>query len=195
MNNLCYSDAFLKNLFDALPIITFVVDEEGRVISLNKTTKEILNITDEDAHLKRGGEIFNCIYHSLHPEGCGYHENCKKCTVRLNAMKAIEGQNIHRSKAKLAVFDKNREIHELALLLSAAPVNYKEKRFAIVIIEDVTLITQLVGLLPVCANCNKLRDENGQWEVMENYLRKHSEADFTHTICPECSKKLYPEIS
>lgn len=46
----------------------------------------------------------------------------------------------------------------------------------------------LRGLLPVCAACKRIRDEQGQWQQMEIYIRDHSEADFTHGLCPECAR-------
>jgi hypothetical protein len=52
----------------------------------------------------------------------------------------------------------------------------------------------LSGLLPVCASCKKIRDDNGYWNQIEAYVREHSEADFTHSICPDCTKKLYPDL-
>ena len=52
----------------------------------------------------------------------------------------------------------------------------------------------LSGLLPICANCKKIRDDKGYWNQIEAYIRDHSEADFSHGICPECAKKLYPEF-
>ncbi len=55
-------------------------------------------------------------------------------------------------------------------------------------------IKRLEGLLPICASCKKIRDENGQWHAMEHYIHTHSEADFTHGICPECLRKIYPEL-
>ena len=51
----------------------------------------------------------------------------------------------------------------------------------------------LSGLLPTCANCKKIRDDKGCWIQMEAYITKHSEAEFSHGICPGCMKKLYPE--
>jgi hypothetical protein len=52
----------------------------------------------------------------------------------------------------------------------------------------------LGGLLPICSSCKRIRDDRGCWTQVENYVKEHSEADFTHGICPECAKKLYPEI-
>lgn len=54
-------------------------------------------------------------------------------------------------------------------------------------------IRHLEGFLPICSSCKKIRDNNGCWNQMESYIRDHSEAEFSHGICPECAKKLYPE--
>jgi len=52
----------------------------------------------------------------------------------------------------------------------------------------------LTGLLPICASCKKIRDTGGDWHVIEDYICAHSEAEFTHGICPDCMTKLYPEF-
>jgi len=54
-------------------------------------------------------------------------------------------------------------------------------------------VKQLSGLLPICASCNMIRDDGGRWQQLEHYIREHSEAEFSHSLCPECFKKLYPE--
>ena len=55
-------------------------------------------------------------------------------------------------------------------------------------------VKQLSGLLPICANCKKIRDDDGYWQDVAVYIRDHSEADFTHGLCPICIKVLYPEL-
>lgn len=60
--------------------------------------------------------------------------------------------------------------------------------------EALSHVKTLSGLLPICAACKRIRDDQGYWQQIEAYLREHSEADFTHSICPECTKKLYPEL-
>ena len=55
-------------------------------------------------------------------------------------------------------------------------------------------IKKLSGMLPICASCKKIRDDKGYWNQLEDYISKHSEAVFSHGICPECAKKLYPEF-
>lgn len=55
-------------------------------------------------------------------------------------------------------------------------------------------IKTLRGLLPMCASCKKIRDDSGYWKQIEAYLYEHSDAKFSHGICPDCAKKLYPNI-
>jgi len=60
--------------------------------------------------------------------------------------------------------------------------------------QTIARVNTLSGLLPICANCKKIRDDTGYWNRLEAYIQHHSEAEFTHGICPECVEKLYPEI-
>ncbi len=53
----------------------------------------------------------------------------------------------------------------------------------------------LKGLLPICASCKRIRDERGDWSQIESYIHAHSDANFTHDICPDCLQKLYPEYA
>jgi hypothetical protein len=55
-------------------------------------------------------------------------------------------------------------------------------------------IRSLKGIIPICANCKKIRDDKGYWHQVELYIRSHSEADFSHSLCPDCMKKLYPDL-
>jgi hypothetical protein len=55
-------------------------------------------------------------------------------------------------------------------------------------------IKQLRGLLPICCSCKKIRNDRGYWEKIETYISQHSEAQFTHGICPDCAEKLYPGV-
>jgi hypothetical protein len=58
--------------------------------------------------------------------------------------------------------------------------------------EGLESVKTLKGLLPICASCKKIRDDQGYWNQLEIYIREHSEADFSHGLCPECVKKFYP---
>ncbi len=55
-------------------------------------------------------------------------------------------------------------------------------------------VRTLSGLLPICASCKKIRDDQGYWTQIESYISDHSEADFSHGVCPECMDNLYPDV-
>lgn len=57
--------------------------------------------------------------------------------------------------------------------------------------EALNAVKKLHGLLPICAHCKKIRDDEGYWHEVEIYIRQHTEAEFSHGICPQCAKKLY----
>ncbi len=57
--------------------------------------------------------------------------------------------------------------------------------------EALSQVKQLSGMLPICASCKKIRDDRGYWQQIESYIRDHSEAEFTHGLCPDCATKLY----
>ncbi|MGD9123644.1 MAG: hypothetical protein PVG60_01060 [Desulfarculaceae bacterium] len=56
-------------------------------------------------------------------------------------------------------------------------------------------IKTLSGLLPICSSCKKIRDDKGYWNQVEDYVAEHTEASFSHSICPECMEQLYPQIA
>ena len=90
------------------------------------------------------------------------------------------------------------EINELRSAIEIAVVKHNAAK------EQKSLITQLQkalqeiktlsGLLPICASCKKIRKDDSTWQAIEDYITSHSEADFTHGICPECAHRLYPEL-
>lgn len=55
-------------------------------------------------------------------------------------------------------------------------------------------VKTLRGLIPICANCKKIRDDQGYWKQIESYISEHSAAVFSHSICPQCMQKLYPDF-
>jgi len=70
----------------------------------------------------------------------------------------------------------------------------EEREMLILELRDaLSKIKTLSGLLPICSSCKKIRDDSGYWNQIESYIKYHSEAEFSHSICPECAKILYPE--
>jgi CheY-like chemotaxis protein len=89
----------------------------------------------------------------------------------------------------------NREILcniEIALYKHRAET--ERKKLVQELKDSLAKIKFLSGMLPICANCKKIRDDNGYWEQIESYIEDRSEAVFSHSVCPECYKKLYPDL-
>ena len=55
-------------------------------------------------------------------------------------------------------------------------------------------VKSLSGMLPICSHCKKIRDDQGYWQQVESYVQDHSEAEFSHSICPSCARRLYPDM-
>ena len=73
--------------------------------------------------------------------------------------------------------------------------------FSIVMIFEIALLKNLYkrirlleGFIPICANCKKIKNTEDQWEQIEQYITKHSLAQFSHGICPDCARQLYPDL-
>ncbi|MCG3211957.1 MAG: hypothetical protein FOGNACKC_05603 [Anaerolineae bacterium] len=69
----------------------------------------------------------------------------------------------------------------------------QQEKLIVELREALTQVKTLKGLLPMCASCKKIRDDQGYWQQVEFYIEDHSEAIFSHGICPDCFKKLYPD--
>jgi PAS domain S-box-containing protein len=85
--------------------------------------------------------------------------------------------------------------------IQAKMFSYKGEKVRVSAVRDITQrkqaeeeIKRLRGILPLCSYCKKVRDDKGYWEQVDIYIHKHSEADISHSICPECMKKHYSEV-
>lgn len=91
------------------------------------------------------------------------------------------------------------DINELRSAIEIAVVKHeaaKERESLIAQLQKALQeVKTLSGLLPICASCKKIRnDDDNSWQQIEEYISSHSNADFTHGICPECAHRLYPEL-
>lgn len=81
------------------------------------------------------------------------------------------------------------------LRLRTRQLRLRQRELQTKVDEAVAQIKTLRGLLPICASCKRVRDDGGYWNQIEQYVRDHSEAAFSHGICPDCIRKLYPEYA
>ncbi len=91
------------------------------------------------------------------------------------------------------------EINELRSAIEIAMVKHAAANQREALIAQLKIALQQVktlsGLLPICASCKRIRNDDDSWQQIEDYIASHSEADFTHGICPECAHRLYPELN
>jgi PAS domain S-box-containing protein len=84
---------------------------------------------------------------------------------------------------------------QLKLQIEERKKAQEEKEMLIVELKNaLKKVKTLGGLLPICTSCKKIRDDKGYWNQLEDYIHKHSEAEFSHSVCPDCAKKLYPDL-
>ena len=74
-------------------------------------------------------------------------------------------------------------------------VEQEKEKLIIELQKALSEVKKLSGFLPICASCKKIRDDKGYWSEVERYIGEHSEALFSHSICPDCMRKLYPEYA
>jgi len=70
----------------------------------------------------------------------------------------------------------------------------ENQRLVLELSEALEKVNLLSGFLPICASCKNIRDDKGYWNKIESYISEHSEAEFSHAICPSCTQKLYPGL-
>lgn len=82
----------------------------------------------------------------------------------------------------------------LDLLVRSLRYAIERKRMVSELQEALARVKILRGLLPICSKCKDIRDDQGYWRQIESYIKEHSEAEFSHSICPICLKELYPDL-
>ena len=82
-----------------------------------------------------------------------------------------------------------------AVRLRTRQLARRARRLEQAVQEQLDQIKVLGGLLPICASCKKVRDDEGYWQQIESYIHQHSEAEFSHSLCPGCLREHYPEFT
>jgi hypothetical protein len=140
---------------------------------------------------ERGGDTLQCIQAVRAADGCGTGDACKRCIVRNSVKTAMDGQETVRRRCDMQMSTEagTTEIH---LLVTTSPFESEGERYVLLFLEDITELTQLRSILPICSNCKKIRNDEEYWERVEEYLTKHTHLEFSHSLCPECARELYP---
>jgi len=146
--------------------------------------KSVLNVISEDERLliqnrierRARGETVESSYETRGLRSDGGHIDME---VHVSTYQ-LQGQTLSLVILR-DITDRKRAMQEKEILIG-------ELRGAL------SRVKTLSGLLPTCAGCRKIRDEEGEWHEMETYISEHSNAGFSHGLCPACAERLYPEV-
>ncbi len=187
-------DDFHKTVLDAIPSPVFVVEQDVRIVDFNTAASKILADDRQVIIRKRAGDVLHCLHSKDVPEGCGRAPHCKDCIIRNSVEESLKGQKVTRQKARMDITMEGKTT-EVFFLVTTVPFDYDDGRLVLVILEDISELVALRSMLPICANCKKIRNDQEYWQNLEAFFKAHLNIDFTHSICPDCFKKLYPEYA
>jgi hypothetical protein len=184
-------DVFLIDTFNVIPFPMLVVDDDVRTLFWNSAA--LCLIGNEEMLQQLGGEALHCIHSKDVDEGCGRGPYCKTCVVRNSVNEASHSRRIFRKK-NIMQRRIGEKITELPLLVTTSPFQYKNRSLILLILEDIHELMEIGNLLPICSNCKRIRTNTNQWQQIEGYIREHIvDVDFTHGLCPDCTKEYFPE--
>ena len=183
-----HGDAIPTTVFDALPFPAWIVDDDMRILAVNRASIRLLGEESDVVLRQRGGEFLHCVNSA---SGCGKSARCPDCVLRGAARFAVAGSQPTRQRARMEIVDRDT-VREMNALVTASPVVYEGANRALLCIEDLTALLATTDVLPICMHCKKVRDHD-LWLQVEAYLDSHLDLRFSHGICPDCAEKLYPD--
>jgi PAS domain-containing protein len=183
---------YLREVFDAIPAMLLIVDDDVQILHLNTTARAGLGVDLKDVYKKRGGEALHCIHSTDVPGGCGRADACRDCIIRNSAVSAMQGGKTYRKATRMEFMNggKKKEMH---LLVTAAPFRHEDKSYVLLTLENVSELIRLKSLLPICMHCKRIRNDEGYWSDVAVYFNERLDVDFSHGLCNECLEKYYPE--
>ncbi len=115
-------------------------------------------------------------------------------SVRKTLEERLKGYEVEADDYITKPYDPEELLAKIQILLRLKTALDERDRFIYKLQEALSKVKTLSGLLPICSSCKKIRDDKGYWNQIEDYIREHSPADFSHSVCPVCAKRLYPEF-
>ena len=174
-----------RSVFDALPSLIFVVDEDMKIQEYNAAAAEFLSGKRAAILKQRGGEVLHCLHSTDVTEGCGRAPFCKSCVIRNSVAEALKGSRILRRRTKIDIIRDGHKT-ELYALITCSPFRYRDRPHVLLVIEDISIIAELKRMIPICSVCRQVQDEKESWSRIEVYFKKQWDVDFSHGLCPKC---------
>ncbi len=193
------------NLFKLIPVaqtsiienmedVIFVLDKTKQILSLNPAAEQLVQLSS-DQIIGKSIHFFSFLVSAMDRAGFSWtsvasEEGEIEITVRGN----IKTYNIRLLSLSA---EKNSQDGTILLLhdITEKKQHEREREQLISKLQQALAeVKTLNGLLPTCASCKKIRDDRGYWQEVEHYISSRTDADFSHGLCPECFKNLYPDI-
>lgn len=180
-------------VLDTIPSAIFVVDDDVQILGYNLAASRLLAQNPEKVIQHRAGEVLHCLHSTEAPGGCGRAPACQDCLVRNSVCKSLLGRRVERRKTRMELVQEGLT-KEIYLLVTTAPFSHQGNSRVLLILEDISELMELKSILPICAHCKKIRDDQKFWQSVEKYFGDHLDLEFSHGICPDCAQKFYPEF-
>ncbi len=182
-----------QTIFDSVNDAISLINMEGKILQCNKAMASLL---DKPVHEVLGSTCWELVHNTSEPiEGCPFIR--MRETHRRETMRLPSGDRMLQVTVDPVLGEDGDLISIVHIISDITALNRAEEQQKNLISElqnALAEVKKLSGFLPICASCKKIRDDKGYWNQIENYIRDHSEADFSHGICPECAKNLYPGL-
>lgn len=180
------------HLLNAIPVPIFIVDDDVRILDSNVAAERAFGLSKAVIRSRRGGEVLGCLRSHEVPGGCGKAPACKSCVIRTSVSKCLGAVTTTQRRMKFEILTDGNKA-ELELLISANPLPEAGKNAVLLIIEDITEMSKLKAIIPICSHCKRIRNEAEYWEQVDKYFHEHTGVDFSHGLCPICLEQYYGE--
>ncbi|MCP4213895.1 MAG: response regulator [bacterium] len=116
-------------------------------------------------------------------------------TARTETEDIVKGFRLGAADYITKPFNSEELLARVRMQLELKKSRDSEKHLIEELKEALTKVKQLTGMLPMCSSCKKIRDDDGYWQQVETYVREHSDVEFSHSLCPDCVRKIYPQMA
>jgi PAS domain S-box-containing protein len=185
------------HLFTMVPIGLYCATREGQLLDVNPALVQMLRYPDQATLLSKNlGQLFFDPAEYAEWRTRMQHDGLiRGREMRLRTLQGEVCWTIISGRA-IAEPHSRRILYEGSLEETNERKRAEDERERLIIElqEALATVKTLSGLLPICAACKRIRDEQGLWNQIETFIQHHSEAEFTHSYCPECMQRLYPEL-
>jgi len=191
------AEARYKELFDTVPVGLFRSTPKGEILDANQAFLEMTGVGNID-------ELEHQHFSEIHPDPVDFAawrdklERDGAVTCVESRFRGSDGSPVWVEIHAKALRDpETRQIYyegSVEDISQRKGVELEREQLIEELRQALSRVRSLTGLLPICSSCKKIRDSGGQWNMLESYIENHSQAHFTHSFCPDCARRLYPEI-